>query len=210
MSMNRDFFPLRQRGVSLVELMVAIVLGMLVVAASLALYANTFGVNASALRVSRLNNELRAVMTAITRDLRRAGYNGHATGGAPNPFGAIAVSASGTQITFTYDLDSNGLLAASSEQFGYRFNSASALIQSTTNNGSSWEPITDPGRVLVTGFVVADESPTSVAMGSASGAIVNVQVRTYTVTLTGTVTSGGQAYTRVLRETVRVRAEGVS
>jgi prepilin peptidase dependent protein B len=198
----------RQRGVSLVELMVAIVLGMLVIAASLALYANTFGVNASALRVARLNNELRAVMTAVTRDLRRAGYNGAASAALANPFGGLTLSASGTQITFTYDLDSNGALG-SAEQFGYRFSSASGLIQSTTN-GTNWEAVTDPGRIWITGFVVTDDSPAAVSMGSASGTIVNVQVRAYTVTLTGTTTSGGQTFTRVLRETVRVRNEGVS
>ncbi len=203
MLMPISLFAVRQRGVGLVELMIAIVLGMLVIGSALALYASSFGNNATSLRVARLNSDLRAVMTYITRDLRRAGYSGAAAGGFANPFDTITQTSS--SIVFAYDLDSDGTLD-SNENFGYRFNNNA--VQITTDGGTSWENISDPDRITITAFQIAANSPGPISMGSSP--VVNIQSRRYTITITGTITSGGQTYTRVLQETVRIRNEEVS
>ena len=197
----------RQSGLGLVELMIALVLGMLVVAASLALYANSFGANASALRIARLNNELRNVMTTLTRDLRRAGYHSSMAGGGTNPFAGVVLNATGPQIDFAYDLNSNGIIDTN-ERFGYRYDAANKSIQVTVNSGTSWENLTDPTRVQITGFSIQDVSPSTVTMGTTT--LVNVNVRSFVITLTGTITAGGLTYTRVLQEHVRVRNEVLS
>jgi prepilin peptidase dependent protein B len=193
-----------QKGVGLVELMIAIVLGMLVVGSALALYASSFGTNAASQRVARLNNDLRAIMTFVTRDLRRAGYSGTAAGGFANPFDTITLTGN-TAIQFAYDADSDGVLDAN-ENFGYRL--SNNAVQITTDGGTSWENISDPDRITITKFQITDNSPGPISMGTTT--VVNVQSRRFTITLEGTISSGAQTYTRVIEESVRVRNEGVT
>ena len=68
------FAPRGQRGFSLVEMMVALVAGMVVVGSVLAFtvaMANSTGKNVQA---TRLDQELRTTLSMITREVRRAGY----------------------------------------------------------------------------------------------------------------------------------------
>ena len=60
------------RGFSLVELMVALVAGLVVVGAVLALVVSIMESNRETLQVTRLNQELRATLAVIANDLRRA------------------------------------------------------------------------------------------------------------------------------------------
>lgn len=63
----------RQRGLTLVELMIAVTLGMIVVGAGLTVLGTTLRSNAEAIRVTRLNQDLRSALTTITNDVARAG-----------------------------------------------------------------------------------------------------------------------------------------
>lgn len=69
---------LKGRGFSLVELMVAMVAGLLLVAAVSALFATIIKSNRTAMQVSRLNQELQSVTDMIARDIQRAGYDASA------------------------------------------------------------------------------------------------------------------------------------
>ncbi len=62
----------RARGFSLVELMVALVVGLIVVGAVLALIVAIMKSNRETLQATRLNQELRATMAVIATDIRRA------------------------------------------------------------------------------------------------------------------------------------------
>lgn len=66
----------RYRGFSLVELMIAMVAGLLLVAAVSALFASVVRANKTALQVSRLNQEVQAITDMMARDIQRAGYDG--------------------------------------------------------------------------------------------------------------------------------------
>ncbi|MFL9590788.1 PilW family protein [Aeromonas schubertii] len=68
----------RSRGFSLVELMVAMVAGLLLVAAVSALFASVVRANKTALQVSRLNQEVQAITDMMARDIQRAGYDANA------------------------------------------------------------------------------------------------------------------------------------
>lgn len=65
----------RCQGFSLVELMVAMVAGLLLVAAVSALFASVVRANKTALQVSRLNQEVQAITDMMARDIQRAGYD---------------------------------------------------------------------------------------------------------------------------------------
>lgn len=63
-------------GFSLTELLVAIAVGLVVVSGVLGIYVSTLRSNLDNLRMLRLNQELRAAMNIMVRDIRRAGFRG--------------------------------------------------------------------------------------------------------------------------------------
>ncbi|MGH8030412.1 MAG: PilW family protein, partial [Arenimonas sp.] len=95
----------RQAGFSLIEMMVALVAGMIVVAAVIAFMMSSFSSNADYVRSTRLTQELRNTLDLATRDLQRAGYDDNALlylGNAnTSPFAPILVS--GSCVVYAYD-----------------------------------------------------------------------------------------------------------
>jgi len=65
----------RQTGVTLIEALVGLAIGLMVIAAMIAVMFNTFGTGAKSIGLTSLQQELRMTMQMITRDLRRASYN---------------------------------------------------------------------------------------------------------------------------------------
>ena len=65
-------FPHRQTGFGLVELMIGLLVGMIVVAAAGSILTTTLTSSNDSIRMARLDQELRQVMTMVSRDLRRA------------------------------------------------------------------------------------------------------------------------------------------
>jgi prepilin-type N-terminal cleavage/methylation domain-containing protein len=64
-----------QRGFSLIELMVALVVGLIVSGALLAFTISSVRANAEYVSAARLTQELRSVGQLIDSELRRAGYD---------------------------------------------------------------------------------------------------------------------------------------
>lgn len=84
-------FLRHNRGFNLVELMVAMVAGLLLVAAASALFASILKANRTAMQMSRLNQELQSITDMMARDIQRAGYDASAAAhtlvsGATSPF----------------------------------------------------------------------------------------------------------------------------
>jgi prepilin-type N-terminal cleavage/methylation domain-containing protein len=89
--------PRHARGFTLVEMMVAMVLGLLVVAAVLAFIFSLIRANSETVLSTRLNQEMRSTMALISSDIRRArGLSDPiaaiGTGGVVNPYAAIDLS----------------------------------------------------------------------------------------------------------------------
>lgn len=80
----------KNRGFSLVELMIAMVAGLIVSGAVVTFTLSSMKSNSDYVLSTRLTQELRNSMDLITRDLRRAGYNENALGlvatGTASPF----------------------------------------------------------------------------------------------------------------------------
>jgi prepilin peptidase dependent protein B len=73
-------------GFSLIELMIAVTLGLLVLAAVTAVMISTITTNSANLNMIRLDQDLRNIMLLMTRDIRRAGsWNDTRTPTAANP-----------------------------------------------------------------------------------------------------------------------------
>jgi prepilin-type N-terminal cleavage/methylation domain-containing protein len=68
----------KQRGMTLIELMVAMVVSVIASTAMVMLMANVLGTSTQTIRMTGLTNEMRTAMSLITRDIRRANYHGNA------------------------------------------------------------------------------------------------------------------------------------
>jgi Tfp pilus assembly protein PilW len=98
----------RQGGFSLVELMVAMVLGLIVIGAVIALVLSMIRANTQTIAATRLTQELRATAAVMAADLRRAGgvqdplTSATANNGSPNnPFATITTATAGC-IQYSY------------------------------------------------------------------------------------------------------------
>ena len=65
-----------QRGVGLMELLIAGAISIVASAGMLALMANTLGSGTKTIKMTRLSQEMRTAMQIMTRELRRANYHG--------------------------------------------------------------------------------------------------------------------------------------
>lgn len=156
----------RQRGLSLVELMITISLGLVLMAALTSVFSNTLGVNSRSLDQSQLHEEATAVMALIVSDLRRAGYRGDAQELVTDPANAstafdnsiVITNYSGEPanscISFSFDENKNGVHDGSSENFGYRLREGQVQRRqssaSCTSNG--WQSLTSSDMLQVNGL----------------------------------------------------------
>ena len=151
-----------QCGLSLIELMIGLGVGLFVTAIGGTLLASHVRENRSLLLEARLMQDLRTAADVITRDLRRAGYWAGASSGVwsagaagiiPNPYAAVTPdSAASNAVSFRYSRDATeNNVVDSNEQFGFRLrNGAIEMLL----GGSGWQALTDAGTLTVTTFGV--------------------------------------------------------
>lgn len=147
------------RGLSLVELMVGIVVGLFVVAAASMLVSSQLGENRRLLLETQVQQDLRATADIIARELRRTGawnesWNGLAFAGSPAQYNALnAVSAAASvptsDITFGYQ--------RSMFQVGqWRFFLSNGVIRTKVDPGPNvpLQDLTDANVMVVDAFQV--------------------------------------------------------
>lgn len=204
----------RASGFSLVELMISITVGLFVLAGVTAMFAHNVKAGGDSLKMARLHQELQAVMSLMTRDLRRAGYWGNASSsigsGTPNtnPFTLDAPSQFGSEpagscITFSYDRDGDGAVTTD-ERFGFRLNSGAVETRQSGVDCSAggWEDINDTVTTDITSLSFALDTRSADIDGSGPGAS-RIVVREVTVTLSGRLRND-TGVSRTLQNTVRV------
>lgn len=120
-----------ERGYSLVELLVALGVGMIALAAFYGVFFvqnKRFNVEE---QIAEMQQNVRAGLETITMDVRMAGYNPAAVG----TFSGITVS--GTQLELKADLDGDGAIAGA-EDVIYKYDSANKRV--TRNIGGGDQP----------------------------------------------------------------------
>jgi prepilin peptidase dependent protein B len=228
----------RQRGITLVELMVGIAVGLFIVAAASFMLSNQLDDNRRLVLDTQLQQDLRSAADLVSRDLRRAGYWGNAEQGAwlrgvataANPYTAIDSAASGVvgnRVTYTYSLDSQQTPPQAEndavdghDNSGFRLNEGAIELQLGDNN---WQKITDPATLTITVFdVTMDQQdipleaacPKTLAEGgvcAGGGAVCPPvqQMREFQVRIDGQATND-PAVQRSMRTAVRVRNDVVN
>ncbi|WP_425257870.1 PilW family protein [Rubrivivax sp. RP6-9] len=165
-----------QRGLSLVELMVGIAIGLVVVAGAALVASSQISDTRRLLLETQLQQDLRAAADIITRELRRAGSNAHSNFALATVWLPPALSA-GTNL-FT-DLTPTSLASTPGSEVGYRYyRTAGASIPvfgfklsggvvEFNLDGTSWQPLTDERVLRVTAFTVTQNNGPAVPLACA-------------------------------------------
>lgn len=197
-----------QRGLSLIELMISLSVGLFLLGGLLTFLLNNTKSNADTAKAVRLSQELRSTMDLMAGDIRRAGFWGNAQlgiGSTPvaNPFGAINTSTAGC-ILYSYDQNLDGVLNSNApdERFGFLLDGGAVKMRSGSVSYScaasaEWQALTDANSVTITAL-------TFTATSTAAVNNTRVTVRNITITLTGQSKSDASVV-QTLTETVRVR-----
>ncbi len=166
-----------QRGISLVELMVGITVGMFVVAATTMLASSQLTNNRRLITETQLQQDIRATADIITRDIRRAGSvglratdssiyiwtpaNGLAPGNdaQPNGLSPLIVGASSIEFQAQRSLGSAG-------PYGYKLEAGAIKTQLTDEYGApaGWQTLTDTNIINVTQFGITAANEADIAI----------------------------------------------
>jgi prepilin peptidase dependent protein B len=206
----------RQRGLSLIELMIGIAVALFIAAAGGSMLVGQLREHRALALEARLTQDLRAAADVITRDLRRAGYwgNAGAVAGA-NPYATLTPeTAAADSVSLRYSMDaSENNVVDGNEQFGFRLRNGAIELQLGAGN---WQALTDAGTLTVTAFSVTP-SVQDVSLASfcanacASGSTTcppHQQVRSLAVAISAALV-GDARVIRTVRSDARVRADAV-
>ncbi len=180
-------FAYKQRGFSLVELLIGLAVGMIILAGAVTVFTRISLSGLENTRAIRLNQQMRATLDFIHRDLQRAGYvkaydpnnaanvaswavvdaDGNFTGRAAmaatiGQFGAITIAAG--CIAYSYDENKDGILdGLGAESFGFRLNAGA--VQSGTNvdcaGAGNWGGISSD-EVTITALTFTEDAGDSI------------------------------------------------
>jgi len=150
----------KQNGFTLVEVMVSSIIGLITLAGVITFFTNTVQSNSDGLKEVRLNQELRALMDVMVRDIRRAGYWRNANGIDTNIYTtndyAIKIENSSC-ITYAYDNDqarnSDANRVQNTDAAGFRLIDNTLKIRRRTalcDSNRNWESISDNSSLNIT------------------------------------------------------------
>jgi prepilin peptidase dependent protein B len=213
-----------QRGFTLVELMVGLVISLIILSFTLTAYLAIDKNNRTSINTMQLDYELRRSLSLMVDDIRRAGYWGLAqsnlgSGVNSNPFMAADTDIqipSSSCILMTYDFNSDGTLptlntAGGDKRFGYRLSNGvlqTRIVPSATFNCASadWADMIDSKNIRISAlsFSFSPNPPVSVNVFGTGTGTATITVRNVAISITGTLTSD-PTVSRTLTETVRVR-----
>jgi len=175
----------KQKGFTLIEIMIALMLGLIVIGGAMSIYISTIRGSADITNSARLNYDLDSVMQLMANDIRRAGYWGGAivdSSAANNPSdcsGPISddgnpftCDASNIQtpistcILYTYDFDENALLdGVEFEFFGFKLDDGQIKVRSSKIpdntgdcSGAGWQSMVNSNLIEVTYLQFSFES----------------------------------------------------
>ena len=180
-----DFQLKKHFGYTLIEIMLALLLGIIIVGATGSIYISSVKGSADTIKSARLNYDLETAMQFMINEIRRSGYWGGAVTGSdamlnPAMLGGAnitisdATGAAGNNcILYSYDADENGFNTPSDqtddigtdEFYGFklenntikiRYAVAGTAAANLTCNVGSWENILDSDNVEITSLTFND------------------------------------------------------
>lgn len=216
----------KQTGLTLIEMMIAMVLGLFVTAVIITVFSTNVRSSTENIKMIRLNQELRGVMTMMVDELKRAGYSGKPSVSVFNDDFNISSSC----VRYAYDADSDAdtgdTAPEGNERFGFKLDDNTvkwtssggdpgATLGSPDCDDGTWDKLTDTNLAFITtlNFDISGSANSRNVSGlSALTATTGVSVYDVTITITGTTDfppAGADANDprRTITETVRIRNE---
>ena len=147
----------KQSGLTLIELMVGIVIGLIVVAGGISFYVATIKGSTYTHRITNLTQESSAIMQLMTNELRRVGYGVTA--------GNLAVP-NASCVLYVYDANDDGDIdAGDNEHHGFKrsvTNGVGRVEMKTVGTSmadcaaGTWVTLSDEDTIDITTFTVAN------------------------------------------------------
>ena len=189
----------QQKGMSLMEVLIAMSISLVVTASMIALMANSLGSTARIVNMTKLSDDLRTTMQMMTRDVRRSSYNANSMFCYANTncrsavdatvAGDITINGGNDCFTFLMDRDHDGD-STENDAGGFRrvISSGVGVIEMWTGNAAldcsvaagtaGWVQITNPEIMDIFVFSVDDDlSYTQVVLDDGFGNILTEKVR---------------------------------
>lgn len=178
-------FPTAERGISLLETLIALALGLMVMAGVLQFVSSLVQGNTTTLNVTRLEQDVRTLMDIMVQDIRRAGQFPEAASNLGDPIRFVQDQPTapmidgqplrdglnGSSITYAYR-ESDGKLV--SGRFSHDAKAGTILMH--TGTASAAETISDPAFMTVS-ILQFQSDLTQLQTGSVSLAMPSLQVR---------------------------------
>lgn len=212
-----------QRGLSLVELMVGIAVGLFVVAAATMLVSTQLSENRRLLVETQVQQDLRATADIITRELRRAG----SWGALADSLGTVWTSATPTPaangfLALTITGGPTGQILFSSSRTnnparGFRL-TGTAIESRLDGVADTWQKLTDDTTMTVTNFDVTEQDDGTLLLPCPkmcpgtpehTNCWPTVRLRSLIITITGRSVSDASVV-RTVVSTVRLRNDDVA
>ena len=181
-----------RRGLSIVELMVGVTIGLFILAGATMVLTTQLGDNRRLLLEAQVQQDLRSTVDLISREIRAAGYWGNAytqvwKATATNPYSAspLVATANSTSLEYYKSLEANtdNNSIDPNEYGGFRLNASTHTIEVQLGS-DNWQQLTDPAVLTVTQFTLV---PNTVAVDippSVPGAASTLKLCSRDVTLT--------------------------
>jgi len=187
-----------QRGVTLIEMMIAMVLGLFVTGAIITVFVSNVISTTDNVRMIQLNQELRASLAFISDEMKRAGYSSDSDSTYMDTLAAFDDDGDGLNDCFIYAYDSNssGGAVTAAETFGFRLENNELFWGNNATNACNFgDELTDSAIASITAFTLTFNAVTAGA----------VNVNQLDVTITGQVNLNSLTAVRTLTETIRIR-----
>ena len=154
----------RPRGLSIVELMVGITIGLFILAGASMVLTTQLSDNRRLLLEAQVQQDLRAASDLISREIRAAGYWGNAyqqvwAGKMINPYSItpLTTTVGNTNLVYFRSLDEEPIggtendVINDNEYGGFRLNSTTGAIDMQLGSGN-WQQLTDPAVMAIRQF----------------------------------------------------------
>ena len=207
-------FNKKQAGLTLIEMMIAMVLGLFVVGVIITVFSTNVRSSTENIKMIRLNQELRGVMTLMSDELKRAGYSAD-----PDEDDFMEdLNFTSTCARYSYDDNSDNTQDAN-ERFAFRLTGnivewSRNVTSADCSSAGTWDDLTDPNLASITtlDFDLTGSANTNGETGlTALTTTTGVSVYEVTITLTGTTdlphSSDANDPRRTVTETIRMRNE---
>lgn len=218
---NLKVMKYKQRGFTLIELMISIVIGLIILAAVVGMFVTLIKSDNDNLKSIRLNQQLRAAMSLITRDIRRSGFDGLGTTRGVGPYlfstpvsrltiGNNDHGNANSCVGFAYDEDKDGIDDGNPERYGYRWGSDDGAIEIRKSGYAcdvgGWENFTDETFIEIFSETIAGVTHPGVEFGETETCNAGMHIRQIAVTIRGRLRKDNTV-SRTISETVKIRNE---